>query len=89
MFSGSADMLVPESWVQQAYSAFGPDTEIYWWSAVGATQIPVPTSAAQQVSIPWFRWKLLGDVQACEFFKQLPDGPDWDTRMSHNEKPCS
>jgi hypothetical protein len=88
MFSGTADTLVSESWVQQAYDAMPKTNEVYWWSAVGATHIPTPVAPEQQVSIPWFRWKLLGDKAACEFFKKMPDGPNWDPRKSENEKPC-
>jgi fermentation-respiration switch protein FrsA (DUF1100 family) len=88
MFSGTADMLVPEAWVQQAFDALDKGIEAYWWSAVGATHIPVPNAPEQQVSIPWFRWKLLGDQKACAFFKKMPDGMDWDERMKQNDKPC-
>lgn len=88
MFSGTADTLVAESWVQQAYDAMNKANEVYWWSAVGATHIPTPVGPEQQVSIPWFRWKLLGDKAACEFFKKMPDGPNWDPRKSENEKAC-
>jgi fermentation-respiration switch protein FrsA (DUF1100 family) len=89
MFSGTADVLVSESWVQQAFDALAKTTEAYWWSAVGATHIPTPVEPENQVSIPWFRWKLLGDAKACEFFKKMPDGPDWDKRKSQNEGACN
>jgi len=92
MFSGTADMLVSAAWVGQAYSAMNPKNEVYWWSATGATHIPTPEVPEQQVSIPWFRWKLLGDKAACTFFKAMPGNamitPGWTKVMSENEAPC-
>jgi hypothetical protein len=88
MFSGTADMLVSEGWVQQGFEALDPSIEAYWWSANGATHIPVPNDPEMQVSIPWFRWKLLGDKAACAFFKKMPDGDGWDERKKQNDKPC-
>jgi fermentation-respiration switch protein FrsA (DUF1100 family) len=92
MFSGTADMLVSAAWVGQAYSAMNPKNEVYWWSATGATHIPVPNVPEEQVSIPWFRWKLLGDNAACKFFKAMPGNtainPGWTKSMSENEAPC-
>ena len=92
MFSGTADMLVSAAWVGQAYSAMNPKNEVYWWSATGATHIPTPQVPEQQVSIPWFRWKLLGDNAACKFFKAMPGNamimPGWTKSMSENEAPC-
>ncbi len=92
MFSGTADMLVSASWVGEAYSAMNPQNEVYWWSATGATHIPVPNVPEEQVSIPWFRWKLLGDNAACKFFKAMPGSsaisPGWTKQMSENEAPC-
>src|SRR5580658_5251673 len=92
MFSGTADVLVSSSWVGEAYSAMSTTDEVYWWSATGATHIPTPQVPEEQVSIPWFRWKLLGDNAACVFFKAMPGNsaisPGWTTVMSENEKPC-
>jgi hypothetical protein len=92
MFSGTADMLVSAAWVGQAFSAMNPKNEVYWWSATGATHIPVPNVPEEQVSIPWFRWKLLGDNAACKFFKTIPGNsaisPGWTKVMSENEAPC-
>ena len=85
-------MLVSASRVGQAYSAMPTTNEVYWWSATGATHIPVPNVPEEQVSIPWFRWKLLGDKAACTFFKAIPGNsainPGWTKTMSENEKPC-
>jgi hypothetical protein len=92
MFSGTADMLVSAAWVGEAYSAMNPKNEVYWWSATGATHIPTPQVPEEQVSIPWFRWKLLGDNAACKFFKAMPGNtainPGWTKSMSENEAPC-
>jgi fermentation-respiration switch protein FrsA (DUF1100 family) len=88
MFSGTADMLVSEGWVQQGFSAMAKDNETYWWSATGATHIPVPNEPEMQVSIPWFRWKLLGDKAACEAFKKLPGNGKWEKRKEQNAKEC-
>jgi hypothetical protein len=92
MFSGTADMLVSAAWVGEAYSAMNPMNEVYWWSATGATHIPTPQVPEEQVSIPWFRWKLLGDQAACKFFKAIPGNtminPGWTKVMSENEAPC-
>jgi hypothetical protein len=92
MFSGTADVLVSAAWVGEAYSAMNPKNEVYWWSATGATHIPTPQVPEEQVSIPWFRWKLLGDQAACKFFKAMPGNtainPGWTKEMSENEAPC-
>jgi hypothetical protein len=88
MFSGTMDNLVSESWVKQAYDAMPKENEVYWYSAVGATHVPAPVKWQLEVATPWFRWKLLGEKAACEAFKKLPDGDDFDKRMSENEAPC-
>jgi hypothetical protein len=87
-FSGTADMLVSQGWVQQGYDALADTIEAYHWSAVGATHIPVPNDATMNVSIAWWRWKLLGDTKACEWFKKLPDGDKWNSVKEQNVKPC-
>jgi fermentation-respiration switch protein FrsA (DUF1100 family) len=88
MFSGTADILVSESWVQQAFSALDDKIEAYWYSAVGSTHIPTPQEHTNYVAVSWFRWKLLGDAKACEYFKKLPDNDKWDKRKEQNAKPC-
>jgi hypothetical protein len=77
MFSGlGTDGLVSQGWVQQAYDAMSKTVEKYFWTANGATHVPVPNDLTMEVAIPWFRWKLLGDQKACAAFKALP--------MTHN-----
>jgi len=88
MFSGTADQLVSESWVGQAFDAMSDDVETYWYAAIDATHIPVPVAEIKQISIPWFRWQLLGDRTACELFKRLPAGERWELRKEQSSRPC-
>jgi predicted esterase len=88
MFSGTADMLVSQSWVQQAFDALDKSIEAYHWSAIGATHIPTPDPQEMEISIPWFRWKLLGDKKACEFYKKMPEGGKWKSIKEQNAKSC-
>jgi hypothetical protein len=90
MFSGwITDGLVPEPWVALAYLALDQDTEVYYWAKL-STHIPVPNDAEMQISIPWFRWKLLGDRDACEYFQQIPSQDlTWQIRAEKNAQPCS
>jgi dienelactone hydrolase len=89
MFSGTADILVSESWVRRAFSALSPSIEAYHWSARGSTHIPTPNSETIEVAIPWFRWKLLGDTAACQQFKSLESGRNWNKVQSQNEAACN
>jgi hypothetical protein len=90
MFSGlGTDGLVSQAWVQQAYDALSPAEEAYFWTANGATHIPVPNGEEEEISVPWFRWKLLGDQQACAFFKAIPmTDTKWAEVASKNAQPC-
>lgn len=90
MFSGlGTDGLVSQAWVQQAYDATSPTEEAYFWTANGATHIPVPNAQEEEISIPWFRWKLLGDSAACQYFKNIPTmDPIWAEVASKNVQPC-
>lgn len=88
MFSGTADTLVSESWVKQGFDALSDSIEAYWWSAIGATHIPTPDPQEMQISVPWFRWKLLGDKAACEHFKKMNDGKTWEQKAVQNEAAC-
>jgi hypothetical protein len=90
MFSGlGTDGLVSQGWVQQAYDALSPMDEAYFWTANGATHIPVPNGEEEEISIPWFRWKLLGDQAACKFFKAIPmTDTKWVEVASKNAAPC-
>lgn len=90
MFSGlGTDGLVSQGWVQQAFDAGNKAQEAYFWTASGATHIPVPNALTQEVSIPWFRWKLLGDMKACQAFKALPMTHNvWAQVAVRNEKMC-
>ncbi|MET0344100.1 MAG: hypothetical protein ABW252_24005 [Polyangiales bacterium] len=89
MFSGTADILVSQGWVRQGFAALADSVEAYHWSASGATHIPVPNGETQQVSVPWFRWKLLGDQDACKAFFALETGTRWNKVQSQNEAKCN
>jgi dienelactone hydrolase len=88
MFNGSSDTLVSSSWVGQAFTAMADSTESYWYEATGASHIPIPTKWTQESTVAWFRWKLLGDKTACEYFKKMPDGNDWNLKKKQAEQGC-
>jgi hypothetical protein len=90
MFSGrGTDGLVSQTWVQDAFNAMNDTTEAYHWTKTGATHIPVPNGEEMQLSIPWFRWKLLGDQKACAAFKAIPMmDMDWSEVGMQNKKEC-
>jgi hypothetical protein len=90
MFSGLVtDGIVSQNWVQQAFDVLSATDEAYFWTADGLKFIPVPVDEANQVSIPWFRWKLLGDQKACAFFNALPmTDTKWAEAASQNPQPC-
>ena len=89
MFSGAGtDGLVSESWVRRAYTAMDDRTEAYFWAAYGARHVPPPNALTNQVAIPWFRWKLLGDQNACRAFKALANQSPWVQRAAQNAQPC-
>lgn len=90
MFSGlGTDGLVSQAWVQQAYDATSKSEEAYFWTCNGATHIPVPNGQEEEISIPWFRWKLLGDQKACAFFKAIPQTHNvWAEVASKNAQAC-
>lgn len=91
MFNGTYDTLVYASWVEMAYDALPDDNFKVWYTATGldSTHIPVPNDPTQEMSIPWFRWTLLGDSNACEEFKNLPNQLDWSLAESANMPPCN
>jgi len=85
---GTGDGLVAITWVTQGFEALSKSIEAYHWTAIGATHIPTPEEQENQISIPWFRWKLLGDSKACEFFKKMPDGKKWKSQKEQNAMAC-
>jgi hypothetical protein len=87
-FNGSEDVLVSEATVGRAFDALADGTEAYWYEATGATHIPVPARWGQESAVVFFRWKLLGDNKACEYFKAMPMGPDWELKGKQAEKGC-
>jgi hypothetical protein len=90
MFSGrGTDGLVSQGWVQDAFNALDKSIEAYHWTKTGATHIPVPNGEEQQISIPWFRWKLLDDQAACKAFKAIPMmDTAWEEVASQNKADC-
>jgi len=90
MFSGLiTDGLVPQPWVTAAYIALNNKTEAYHWIKVLSLHIPVPNDEEKEISIPWFRWKLLGDRKACEHFKAIPKKKlTWIVKAQQNVQPC-
>jgi hypothetical protein len=90
MFSGlGTDGLVTQAWVESAYGALSDSDEAYFWTASGATHIPVPNGEEEEISIPWFRWKLLGDQAACAYFKAIPMmDTRWSEVASKNVQDC-
>lgn len=82
------DGLVAVRWVQEGFEALSDDVEAYHWTAAGAGHVPPPIAHQQRVSIPWFRWKLLGDKTACEFFKTKPRESQWLVQSEQNAAPC-
>jgi hypothetical protein len=88
MFSGGADILVSASWVQSGFDALSDDVEAYFWEKLGSTHIPVPDLEAAEVGIPWFRWKLLGDQDACEDFYALRNSLTWTVYDEQNTVRC-
>ncbi len=88
MFSGTSDSLVSESWVSRGFAALNDTVEAYNWSARGATHIPTPQEETMEVGVPWFRWKLLGDTNACEAFKALEGNGRWTSEEQQNVQDC-
>jgi hypothetical protein len=73
MFSGlGTDTLVSQGWVQMAFDAVPATTETYFWAKVGANHIATSSPDTNEIIISWFRWKLLGDQKACQYFKSIP-----------------
>jgi hypothetical protein len=90
MFSGEGtDGLVSQRWVQDGFDALNDSIEAYHWAKAGGNHIPVPNGEEMQISIPWFRWKLLGDNEACKAFKAIRETDStWTEAAVQNEQPC-
>jgi hypothetical protein len=90
MFNGSQDGLVSASWVRRGYDALSPNIEKAWYEAVGASHMtPIPQDYASEFGLAWFRWKLLGDSQACQYFKNMPNSSSWRLQKTDNLSPCN
>lgn len=90
MFSGQGtDGLVSQSWVLDAFNNLDKGIEAYFWAKQGGQHIPVPNGEETQIGPAWFRWKLLGDKKACEYFKSIPEtDKTWEVVKSQNVKEC-
>jgi hypothetical protein len=89
MFNGSDDGLVSASWVGDGYNALKPSLEKAWYEAVGASHTsPVPNSYASEMGLAWFRWQLLDDSAACQYFKNMPSSSRWNLQQAHNLSAC-
>ncbi len=90
MFNGTADILVSALYVRLAYNALPKSTPKVWYTAtgMGSTHVPIPTGPTKEMSVPWFRWTLLGDTNACESFKAMPKGSGWRLAESANLPEC-
>jgi len=91
MFSGLlTDTLVSQGWVQSAYNLLDDSTEAYFYTKAGANHIGTIGRDGSEVVVSWFRWKLLGDTKACEYFKALPTtDATWALVASQSEQPCN
>jgi hypothetical protein len=90
MFSGrGTDGLVSQGWVQDAFNTLDKSVEAYHWTKAGGAHIPTPQGEEMQIGPAWFRWKLLGDTNACKFFKSIPMMDDtWEEVAVQNAAPC-
>lgn len=90
MFNGSRDGLVSATWVRSGYNALPNSLEKAWYEAVGAGHMtPIPQSYASEFGLAWFRWHLLGDTAACEYFKAMPGASfDWRHMETDNLSAC-
>jgi hypothetical protein len=80
--------LVSERWVGDAFEQVPSTTELYQYKAVGASDIPIAFEHMNESIVPWFRWKLLGDRTACEYFKAMPDSEMWNLIKAVNASDC-
>jgi len=90
MFNGSEDTLVSVRRVREGFDALDGGLEAYWYEAIGASHTsPKPHDGwSNESGVAWFRWKLLGDQEACDHFMALPSTNKWENMDSQNERPC-
>lgn len=91
MFSGvPTDTLVAQSWVQQAFNTLSDSTEAYFYGKRGANHIGTINQDGNVLLISWFRWKLLGDEAACQYFRSIPNSiSGWSLIDSQNVQSCN
>jgi hypothetical protein len=74
IMSGSDDFLVTEKMVQGGFDLLRNET--VWLKAMGASHV-IFHSWASTSSTAYFRWKLLGDEKAAQYFRNLTNGNQW------------
>ncbi len=75
IMSGSRDYLVSDSWIESGFDML--EAEAYWYRALGASHFN-PHDWASPSAVAWFRWKLLDDERAGEYFLDLPTSDYWE-----------
>jgi hypothetical protein len=88
MMRGTNDVLVSKMWVRSAFDLLPDRTESYWFEAVGANHVPLPTRWMQESIVAWFRWKLLDDRAACSYLKALPAQDHWELEAEQAPSDC-
>lgn len=88
MFNGSDDMLAPAELVGQGLDHLSAETEVTWYEATGAAHVPLPYPWLQESAVAWFRWKLLDDLDACAYWKSMPESDAWEMKAESNAAPC-
>jgi hypothetical protein len=83
------DGLVSMGWVQDGIDALAPGTEAYHYSWTDLVHFDGSPDVVSRLAVLWFRWKLLGDGNACETLKALPEmDASWLVADSQNEARC-
>jgi hypothetical protein len=80
--------LISEQSVGSAFEHVPATTELYQYKAVGVPDIPIAVEHMNESIVPWFRWKLLGERAACEYFKAMPDSEAWNLVNEVNAADC-
>ena len=81
MFNGSRDLVVPKTWVGDGYRPLNSET--YWYQGQAISHMN-PQSHASESGVAWFRWKLLGDETAKDYFLNLPRSDRWSAVKEKN-----
>ena len=89
VFHGSEAGQGGASWLGDGFSLLDPSIEAYWYVAVGAPYIPIPTAWISESAVAWFRWQLLDDQAACRYVVDtMPASDAWDVHEVHSPRAC-